>query len=216
MTNPVLSQLVSVEADLVEQIKQLEVQLAQLQAKRQGLHTVIDLFGEDDGDQTDLPVVQPALESSQDTQGVPADEAPESSKSTKATSSRSAATKSVRRTPAKADNTTKTKIRVKAKASSGRKKKDGRAATWQKHVNSKYRDLALPESVSSVLRSTPSEIFTIAEVMSALFKEDMPRTAYLKARNRISNILSAGARDGTWYKGRNGRYSQSESVTKMK
>ena len=44
----------------------------------------------------------------------------------------------------------------------------------------------------------------------------MPRTAYLKARNRISNILSAGARDGTWYRGRNGRYSQSESVTKLK
>ncbi|MEL7329206.1 MAG: hypothetical protein AAGJ69_05115, partial [Cyanobacteria bacterium J06559_1] len=84
-----------------------------------------------------------------------------------------------------------------------------------KHVKPEYRDLALPESVSSVLRSQPSEIFKIADVMSSIFKEDVPRTSYLKARNRISNILSAGARDGTWYRGSNGRYSQSEKVTKL-
>ncbi|MEN8444804.1 MAG: hypothetical protein ABG776_07315, partial [Cyanobacteria bacterium J06555_13] len=100
-------------------------------------------------------------------------------------------------------------------STSGRKKKDGRAAAWQKHVKPEYRDLALPESVSSVLRSQPSEIFKIADVMSSIFKEDVPRTSYLKARNRISNILSAGARDGTWYRGSNGRYSQSEKVTKL-
>ena len=97
-----------------------------------------------------------------------------------------------------------------------KKKKDGRAATWQKYVQADYREAALPEAVSSVLRSQPSDIFAIADVMSSIFREDMPRPSYLKARNRISNILSAGARDGTWYRGRNGRYSQSESVMKAK
>jgi hypothetical protein len=96
------------------------------------------------------------------------------------------------------------------------KKKDGRAADWQKHVQADYLEAALPEAVSIVLRSQPSEIFTIADVMSSIFTEDMPRASYLKARNRISNILSAGARDGTWYRGRNGRYSQSENVKKIK
>ncbi len=228
MTDPVLSQLVSVESDLVEQIKQVEARLTELKTKRQGLHTVISLFGDDGSQQVDLESSQAAQEATQKiaqtetTKQATAQTAIE--KSTKATKSRSSTARSASKTSAKASDTTsvatKTKAKAKTKANAktkaGRKKKDGRAATWQKYVNAEYRDLALPESVSSVLRSTPSEVFTIAEVMSALFKEDMPRTAYLKARNRISNILSAGARDGTWYKGRNGRYSQSEKVTKIK
>ncbi|MGB3670535.1 MAG: hypothetical protein WA984_10515 [Phormidesmis sp.] len=242
MTDPVLSQLVSVESDLIEQIKQVEAQLTQLQTKRQGLHTVISLFGDDNGKQTTSPVAKTALESPPETLEAAPEIAPEvaptesteqaavqaeatsstpaTKKSTKATKSKSSAAKSASKTSTQTSNTapvaTKSRAKAKTKAKAGRKKKDGRAATWQKYVQAKYRELALPESVSSVLRSTPSEVFTIAEVMSALFKEDMPRTAYLKARNRISNILSAGARDGTWYKGRNGRYSQSESVTKIK
>lgn len=203
MTDPVLSQLVSVEADLTEQVEQLESQLTQLQTQRSGLRTVIELFGEDDA--------APAAKTSKSTKA----STPTKTK-TKA-ASRSSATKKT------ASKATSTKKQTKAKPgrklkkqTPGRKKKDGRAATWQKHVKSQYRDLALPESVSSVLRSQPSEIFTIADIMTTIFKEDMPKTSYLKARNRISNILSAGARDGTWYRGRNGRYSQSESVTKIK
>ncbi|MEN8444787.1 MAG: hypothetical protein ABG776_07225, partial [Cyanobacteria bacterium J06555_13] len=44
MSDPVLSQLVSVESDLSEQVEQIESQLSQLQAQRQSLLTVIDLF----------------------------------------------------------------------------------------------------------------------------------------------------------------------------
>ncbi|MEM6867796.1 MAG: hypothetical protein AAGB19_04740 [Cyanobacteria bacterium P01_F01_bin.3] len=203
MTDPVLSQLVSVEADLTEQVEQLESQLTQLQTQRSGLRTVIELFGEDDA--------APAAKTSKSTK------ASTPTKTRTKAASRSSATKKT------ASKATSTKKQTKAKPgrklkkqTPGRKKKDGRAATWQKHVKSQYRDLALPESVSSVLRSQPSEIFTIADIMTTIFKEDMPKTSYLKARNRISNILSAGARDGTWYRGRNGRYSQSESVTKIK
>ena len=203
MTDPVLSQLVSVEADLTEQVEQLESQLTQLQTQRSGLRTVIELFGEDDA--------APAAKTSKSTK------ASTPTKTRTKAASRSSATKKT------ASKATSTKKQTKAKPgrklkkqTPGRKKKDGRAATWQKHVKSQYRDIALPESVSSVLRSQPSEIFTIADIMTTIFKEDMPKTSYLKARNRISNILSAGARDGTWYRGRNGRYSQSESVTKIK
>lgn len=125
------------------------------------------------------------------------------------------ATKSVAKSVAKSATKSATK-KPAADTESIKKKKDGRAATWQKYVQADYREAALPEAVSSVLRSQPSDIFAIADVMSSIFREDMPRPSYLKARNRISNILSAGARDGTWYRGRNGRYSQSESVMKAK
>ena len=48
--------------------------------------------------------------------------------------------------------------------------------------------------------------------MNVVFKEDMPKNHFLKARNRISNILSAGARDGVWYRARRGTNSMSEKA----
>ncbi|MGD1898862.1 MAG: hypothetical protein ACFB16_18155 [Phormidesmis sp.] len=224
MTDPVLSQLVSVESDLAEQIEQLEGQLTHLQTKRQGLLTVIDLFGENSDTLTETTAKSEKAATASTANGR---QASSKAKTKSASSSKIAkaatrgTTKGTTKTSTKATTTKTTKTKAKSgrkpkQQTPGRKKKDGRAASWQKHVQAEYRDLALPESVSSVLRSQPSEIFTIADVMTDIFKEDMPRTAYLKARNRISNILSAGARDGTWYRGRNGRYSQSEKVTKIK
>ncbi|MEL7355934.1 MAG: hypothetical protein AAFN40_05180 [Cyanobacteria bacterium J06560_6] len=198
MSDPVLSQLVSVESDLSEQVEQIESQLSQLQAQRQSLLTVIDLFQVDG---------ESAVANKDDSS--PAQPSPD-----KAPAARSK-TKTQAKTKKKPATKRASSGRKTTASTSGRKKKDGRAAAWQKHVKPEYRDLALPESVSSVLRSQPSEIFKIADVMSSIFKEDVPRTSYLKARNRISNILSAGARDGTWYRGSNGRYSQSEKVTKL-
>ncbi|EDX84140.1 hypothetical protein S7335_1837 [Synechococcus sp. PCC 7335] len=189
MTDPVLSQLVTVESDLAEQIEHLEAQLSQLQIKRQELLSVIDMFKDDE---------------------INGDRAASGSTRAKASNKDKASAKSEGRSSV----ASKSDRQPKQTSRSTKRKKDGRAAAWQKYVQSEYRSLALPEAVSTVLRSEPSKIFKIADVMSSIFKESMPKTSYLKARNRISNILSAGARDGTWYRGRNGRYSQSESVTK--
>lgn len=198
MSDPVLSKLSAVESDLSEQVESLESELNRIRGQRDGLRTVIDMFDGEEEESESQPAATPKRRPGR----------PPGKK--KAAESK---------TTAKADSSAEEKKpateKTKASKKPGRKKKDGRAANWQKYVQESYRDIALPESVSSILRSQPSEVFTIADVMSAIFREDMPRTSYLKARNRISNILSAGARDGTWYRGRNGRYSQSESVTKL-
>ncbi|MGI8932722.1 MAG: hypothetical protein ACR2FS_01475 [Phormidesmis sp.] len=207
MSDPVLSQLVSVETDLAQQVETLETKLSQLQEQRQGLRTVINMFQASDGEEavvSEPALVEPMAE--EPAAEEPVAEEPVAEKS-------EPAAKKTTKTAAKAKSGRKPKA---DKTSTLRKKKDGRAANWQKYVQAEYREAALPEAVSSVLRSQPSEVFTIADVMSSIFSEDMPRPSFLKARNRISNILSAGARDGTWYRGRNGRYSQSESVTKAK
>ncbi len=201
MSDPVLSQLVTVESDLSQQVESLETKLTQIREQRDGLRTVIDMFGSDGG-------AAPSVEESATT------EAPESKETPRRSVGRPPGKTAAKKTTAKR-KTSKTTASAEKQATP-KKKKDGRAANWQKYVQSDYKEAALPEAVSSVLRSEPSEVFTIADVMSSIFTESMPRTSYLKARNRISNILSAGARDGTWYRGRNGRYSQSESVTKMK
>ncbi len=193
MSDPAFSQLVAVESDLSQQVESLESELARIRERRSGLRTVIDMFEDADGEPVALSAKKTAAKKTATKKAPTAEDAKAPAKTSKAT-----AAKKVDKKPART------------------KKKDGRAADWQKYVQSDYKDLPLPEAVSSVLRSAPSEIFTIADVMSSIFTESMPRTSYLKARNRISNILSAGARDGTWYRGRNGRYSQSQSVEKMK
>ena len=216
MSDPVLSQLTAVESDLSQQVESLESELTRIREQRSGLRTVIDMFEGADGEAV-APTQEVASEK-------------ESDKATGRRSGGQAASKSVTKKEAdlpeeevedSADEpseepTEASTAKQATKKPAQKKKKDGRAANWQKYVQSDYRDLPLPEAVSSVLRSAPSEIFTIADVMSSIFTESMPRTSYLKARNRISNILSAGARDGTWYRGRNGRYSQSASVEKLK
>ena len=215
MSDPVLSQLVSVENDLSQQVISLEEKLTQLSAQRQGLRTVMDMFQDAESGGTVISRAA-ASRSTATKKKTPAKKAAvKATAKTKASKTSTPAKKTAKKTARK----TAVKAGRKAKASkisTRKKKKDGRAATWQKYVQTPYRDTALPEAVSSVLRGQPSEVFTIADVMSSIFTEAIPRTSFLKARNRISNILSAGARDGTWYRGRNGRYSQSESVTKLK
>ena len=64
----------------------------------------------------------------------------------------------------------------------------------------------MPEAVRRVLATEPGKEFTIADMMSALFKDSMPKSQYLKARNRISGILSSGFRDGDFSKGEGSTY----------
>ena len=237
MSDPVLSQLVSVESDLAQQANSLESQLAQIQAQREGLRTVINMFEEgDDSEKTAAEAAKPVTETTQKPSRPTDSSSSAKTSSAKAGSAKTSSAKasSAKTSSAKAGSAKTSSAKTARKADSkssakkpgrkpkpsvssekaSQKKKDGRAADWQKYVQPEYRESALPEAVSSVLRSSPSEVFKIADVMSTIFIEDVPRDQFLKARNRISNILSAGARDGSWYRGRNGRYSQSESATK--
>jgi hypothetical protein len=93
-------------------------------------------------------------------------------------------------------------------------KRSGRTANWQRYVQDSYSKAPLPDVIVGVLQAQPNNIFKIADVMTVVFKEDMPKNHFLKARNRVSNILSAGARDGDWFRGRGGTYSVSEKAVK--
>lgn len=237
MSNPVLSQLAAVEDDLSQQVESLEYKLTALQEQQEGLRTVISMFqgsGQPSGRKIAASLVASASSASKEaatkeaatkeavspsTKDVVSSRKPAASKKTGKKVSRSTGRQSTQSGTVKATGPKATTQKPSADSKANKKldlqkKKDGRAADWQKHVQADYQEAALPEAVSIVLRSQPSEVFTIADVMSSIFTEDMPRASYLKARNRISNILSAGARDGTWYRGRNGRYSQSENVKK--
>lgn len=86
------------------------------------------------------------------------------------------------------------------------KKKDGRAAIWQKYTRPGVKNESIPDAVKLILETQPNKNFKIAEVMAALFTEEIPKAQYLKARNRISNVLSGGVRAGDWYRGERSTY----------
>jgi hypothetical protein len=92
------------------------------------------------------------------------------------------------------------------------KRSGGRTVDWQRYLQGTYKKSPLPDVIVGVLQAQPDNVFKIADVMNVVFKEDMPKSHFLKARNRISNILSAGARDGVWHRGRGGTYSMSEKA----
>ncbi|MEM6451965.1 MAG: hypothetical protein AAF703_16830 [Cyanobacteria bacterium P01_D01_bin.105] len=226
MSTSVLPQLLEVDSELSAQATTLEAQLAALQEKRKGIQTVIAMFESSD---TSTPKTAPASSRKK------AKTAKATSKSAPAKSAEAKVTKSTKASKASKASTktsTKTKTR-KVKATRGRPakakaakaqstsatkkttgKRSGRTANWQKYIQDSYSKAPLPDVIVGVLKAQPDNIFKIADVMNVVFKEDMPKTHFLKARNRVSNILSAGARDGDWYRGRGGTYSVSEKAIK--
>lgn len=177
MSTTVLPKLEEIVADLATQEAAVQEELTEVQAKLESIRAVLLLF-EESGE---TAIKAPAAKA----------------KTTKTATTTAKAVKS-----AKTTKTAKTKKSIRGKS----KKKDGRAATWQKYTRPSAGKQPMPEAVRSILATQPDKDFKIAEVMSSLFKDDMPKSQYLKARNRVSNILSGGVRNGEWFKGERGAY----------
>ena len=214
MSDLVLTQLLEAESDLAGQAISLEAQLASIQEKREGLQTVIAMFQEPaEGQQTSV------VETNGSTGSVETSTLSEPVEVAEGAAPAAAAVEpeAISEPAPAVAKSTKTKRATKRGGRTKQtktKKRDGRAASWQRYIRDSFQKEPLPEVISGVLRNQPNHVFQIAEVMKAVFEEDMPKSSFLKARNRVSNILSGGARDGSWYRGRNGRYSMSENVVK--
>ncbi|MGB3786753.1 MAG: hypothetical protein WA949_01995 [Phormidesmis sp.] len=190
MSETVLPQLQAVISDLEAEESNLTAQLTAIQTRKDAVLSVMEMF---DGSSTDSSTKESSTaDMTPVEESEPPAEAPPEEDKKPSTEKKPAAT------------TAKTKTKTKAK------KKDGRTADWQKYTLPGVGDQPMPEAVKLILATKPKEDFKIAEVMSGLFKEDMPKNQYLKARNRISNILSGGVRDGEWFKGARGAYRLTE------
>lgn len=185
MPSTVLPQLKTIESNLSSREAQLTTELAAVREKLSGLQAVMSMF-----------------ESKSDTDAsIPSSERASSSEETSAP---------VETTTAVSPKRLKGEKTAQKKATAGKKtttkKKDGRTASWQKYMRPGVKNESIPEAVKLVLATQPEKDFKIAEVMDALFVEDMPKSQYLKARNRISNVLSDGVRAGDWFKGARSSY----------
>lgn len=234
MSTSVLPQLLEVDSELSAQAIALEARLNELKEKRNGIQNVIAMF--ESGAVPEMAAIA-AIASEPATKAAAKTAEPKVAKAVKATKVKATKVTAKGKTP----KVTKAKSTAKVKATRGRPtkvttkatkaapaaaaattatadesmaKRSGRTANWQRYVQDGYSKAPLPDVIVGVLQAQPSNIFKIADVMSAVFKEDMPKSQFLKARNRVSNILSAGARDGNWYRGRGGTYSASEKAIK--
>lgn len=199
MSTTVLPQLQTVEAELASQESQLTAQLEAVRKKLSGIRAVIPMFSGSTNIAEDSPSIDESVTEDLDTPEAetvvdePAEEkAPRKTK--KATAAKKTAQK---KTPAKKKESTT--------------KKDGRAAAWQKYTRPGVKNQSMPDAVKLILETQPENDFKIADVMEALFEEKMPKAQYLKARNRISNVLSGGVRAGDWYKGAHATYRMTKA-----
>ncbi|KPQ31220.1 MAG: hypothetical protein HLUCCA11_24260 [Phormidesmis priestleyi Ana] len=226
MSTTVLPHLQSIEAELAAQATQLEAQIASVQEKLAGIRAVMPMFSQTSDTSASVGTATAStsessiaeddtVEDEPEEETTVVAEAPAPAKATKqkktaqkkAATPKKAAAKAPASKKAPAKTTTAAKAPAKAPAKKATaKKKDGRAASWQKYTRPGVKNESIPDAVKLILETQPENDFKIADVMTALFKDDMPKSQYLKARNRISNVLSGGVRAGDWYKGERGTY----------
>ncbi len=205
MNQTVLPQLQTIEAELVAKESQLAAQLASVREKLTGIQTVMPMFLESADSATQKDSVKESAVAAPEAAEAEATEATDTETTeTESTELEVTAPKEKKSKKVAAEKKETEKKTVAKKVAS--KKKDGRAASWQKYTRPGVKNESIPDAVRLILETQPQKDFKIAEVMDALFKEDMPKTQYLKARNRISNVLSGGVRAGDWYKGERGTY----------
>jgi len=205
MAEIVVDQLTEAAAQLSAQEVELASQLEALRDKIKGIQTVIDMFGNGNGAApASAPVAAPVEEAVAEPV---AEEAPAPKRRGRPKKSATAPKAKATKAKATKKETKTTKAKTTAKTTA-KKPGRGRSAKWQSYIRDEYSSTPLPDVVANVLKAKPKDVFKIAAVMEELFPaEKMPKTDFLKARNRVSNILSAGARSGEWHRGRGGTYS---------
>lgn len=188
MSTTVLPQLREIESELAAQEESLSARLQEVQDKLSGIRAVLPMFGEG----SESEAAEPEAKSTQKSTQKPAALSAKATKEKTPTATDETST----------DETSTDETQTKAKS----KKKDGRAADWQKYTRPGVKNQSIPDAVKLILATQPEKEFKIAEVMEALFKEGMPKAQYLKARNRVSNVLSGGVRAGDWHRGDRSTY----------
>ena len=201
MNQTVLPQLQSVESELASQESQLTEQLASVREKLSGIRAVMPMFTET-ADRASEPTTAEDLPADELKADAPAVEELEATDEPEPKQTKAIASKQT--TQKQKQTTTKRAVTKKTTA-----KKDGRTASWQKYSRPGVKNESIPDAVRLVLATQPEKDFKIAEVMEALFEDDMPKAQYLKARNRVSNVLSGGVRAGDWHRGERSTYRMS-------
>ncbi|MEO1593184.1 MAG: hypothetical protein AAFU71_18110 [Cyanobacteria bacterium J06632_22] len=217
MSEAVLSQLQTAVTQLSGQESDLATQLIAIQEQRKGLQTVIEMFempassnGAAAVKEVTVTATPPEPEAAPESAIAPVKKTRPKADTQKVTAPATKSTSKRGRKPGRKPKAQPESTPSPAKAT--RKPRSGKAPNWSRYIQEPFKKTPLPDVVANILKAQPNQAFKIADVMEVIFKSDIPKTTFLKARNRVSNILSAGARTGEWTRGRGGRYSLSEKA----
>lgn len=211
MAKAALPQLQEIESVLAAQETSMSKELSAIQEKLKGIRIVMSMF--DGSSDESISSLNASILSSVGSLSSTAS-APKASSLEDSEESEEFEESTDKDDSADGSDAVKTAVKKRAEKSESKQrkkvKKDGRAATWQKYTRTGVKQNSIPEAVRMVLETQPDKSFKIIEIMEALFEEGMPKAQYLKARNRISNVLSGGVRDGEWHRGERSSYRLSE------
>lgn len=205
--NPIVAKLLEVDADLAAQEVELTLQLQSIQEKRHSLKNVIGLFPPMDtaaptpvaavvGEQAELTVQEVAAPELDEATSEPA---------TEATVAPPLQKRSRKKNPSPANSkSNKTFLPTKDV--------NKEADTWQQYVKEDFDNASLALAVAEVMQQHYEQVLEITAILDAIFVEEIPKEVRSKARERVSNVLSVGAKKGKWYRGLAGKYSMSKAA----
>ena len=187
----ILSNLLDADATLATQEAEITSQLEALREKRQSLKTVIDLFSA----------------TSTAASGATASSAPAPAPTTNHAEP-VAVPAAATATPAEPTPRRGRKPTKAAKAT----KQTRQSKNWQDYLQDPFRQTSLPAAITAVFQQQPKQLLSVPDLISTIFVAEIPQDVRNKARDRMLNILSTGAKDGQWYRGKKGQYSLSKAA----
>lgn len=221
-SNSTIAKLLEADADLAAQEAELNAQIQSIGEKRHSLKTVIDMFAPAHTADT-VPGSTPA----QPPEAV-ADRQVESTSPTQSTVVQDVASPELN--VADADSTEapeapqpqKRQAKKNSSPASSKQnqksvpaKKQSKASdTWHQYVKDGFTNTSLAEAVTEVMQQHSKQEVEIATIIDAIFTNEIPKEVRSTARERVSNVLSVGAKNGKWYRGKLGKYSMSPAAVK--
>ena len=218
-SHPTVAKLLEVEADLAAQEAQLNAQLVSIQEKRHSLKTVIDMFApRDDANAESVVTPAPTAVTPAEVQNAEVEAEPTAldvtSKELDGAKTDTPADAQVSAKGAKRQTKTNAfpSNSKPAKKSAPAKKPSQQPDTWQQYVIGEFSNASLAEAVAQVMQQHSKQVIEIATIVDAIFTPEIPKELRGTARERISNVLSVGAKSGKWYRGQQGKYSMSKAA----
>ena len=202
-----VAQLLEIDTDLAVQEVELTLQLQSIQEKHHSLKNVISLFSPGDtATPTTVAAPTPVVKNIAEPP-VQEEITPELDEVT--TETTEAATQPPKRQGKRNLSPNSDKPSKKAVPA---KETVPEVAIWQQYLRDEFITGNLSVAVFDVMQQQPEQVLEITAILDAIFVAETPKDVRSTARERVSNVLSVGAKKGKWYRGKLGKYSMSKAA----
>ncbi len=200
-SDPTVAKLLEVDAGLAATEVELTLQLQSIGEKRHSLKNVISLFPPvDNAIPTPVATPTPVVEDVADITEAATPELDEVTTETTEAAPQPPKRQGKRNLSTKSDKPSKKAAPAKE------------VAIWQQYLRDEFITDNLSVAVFDVMQQQPEQVLEITAILDAIFVAETPKDVRSTARERVSNVLSVGAKKGKWYRGKLGKYSMSKAA----